>query len=478
MSERRLAILGGVAAVLLVITVLLYSGTYSPQREFVAGTPFIQGLDPNDVSEVIVKSGDNIVSLVRTRAGFVVKEKSNYPASVKELNDLIVKCLDIRLAAKVTERKENHEELGVTEGCKDATTISFIGGKKQESTRATGEDAADKKSAKKGRPPVLIGFVKGKSAEGSMGVYVRLLGQDTVYRTEESLWFNDRPIDYVDKELLAVKKDDVMRVEVKTGKDSYTIARDDKDKIVLQDVPKDKKPKTWDVESTFDALSRLDMDDVIPAGKEKFEWDATYTAHLKTHISYTVQLAKKDDTHYARLSASFPPDLRITRPAKNEKDAEVKKKAAIWEAYETAPRFTRRHKDWVYKLSSYDAEKLRKPFAELLEDKEPEEIAASHILIAYKGAERADKRITRTKDEAKTLAEKVLKEAKQKDADFAKLAKKYSDGPSKAKGGDLGTFKKGKMAAEFDKAAFKLKVNEISDVVETKFGFHIIKRTK
>ena len=72
----------------------------------------------------------------------------------------------------------------------------------------------------------------------------------------------------------------------------------------------------------------------------------------------------------------------------------------------------------------------------------------------------------------------MLKKAKAKDADFAALAKEYSDGPSKDKGGDLGTFKKGAMHKNFEEAAWKLKVDEISDIVETPFGFHVIKRTK
>ena len=123
---------------------------------------------------------------------------------------------------------------------------------------------------------------------------------------------------------------------------------------------------------------------------------------------------------------------------------------------------------------------MRKPLSELVEDipKEttPEEITASHILIAYKGAERS--KAKRTKAAAGKLAETVLKLAKSKDADFASLARKYSDGPSKTKGGGLGAFKKGAMAKAFEEAAFKLKAGDISEIVETPFGFHIIKRTK
>ncbi|MCA0756440.1 peptidylprolyl isomerase [Paenibacillus sp. N4] len=90
----------------------------------------------------------------------------------------------------------------------------------------------------------------------------------------------------------------------------------------------------------------------------------------------------------------------------------------------------------------------------------PEQIQASHILVA-------------TKEEA----EAILAELK-KGADFATLAKEKSTDPgSKDNGGDLGFFGKGAMVAEFEEAAFALKVNEISGVVQTEHGFHIIKKT-
>ena len=75
------------------------------------------------------------------------------------------------------------------------------------------------------------------------------------------------------------------------------------------------------------------------------------------------------------------------------------------------------------------------------------------------------------------MAEQILKELKS-GKDFAELARQHSNGPSGPKGGDLGRFTRGQMDPEFDEAVFKLKPGAVSDIVETQFGYHIIKRMK
>jgi parvulin-like peptidyl-prolyl isomerase len=102
------------------------------------------------------------------------------------------------------------------------------------------------------------------------------------------------------------------------------------------------------------------------------------------------------------------------------------------------------------------------------------ELAASHILIQYKGSERADSTITRTKEEARALAAELSKRAKGGE-DFAALAEKYSDGPSASRGGDVGVFPAGRMVPEFSKATAALEVGGISDPVESPF---VIRRNK
>lgn len=102
--------------------------------------------------------------------------------------------------------------------------------------------------------------------------------------------------------------------------------------------------------------------------------------------------------------------------------------------------------------------------------KQGERVRASHILVAVpQGADAV------TKTQARTKAEGLLKQVKA-GGDFAKLAKENSQDPGSAiQGGDLGYFQPGQMVPEFNEVAFKLAPGKVSDLVETQFGFHIIK---
>ncbi|MEI8256002.1 MAG: peptidylprolyl isomerase, partial [Deltaproteobacteria bacterium] len=103
---------------------------------------------------------------------------------------------------------------------------------------------------------------------------------------------------------------------------------------------------------------------------------------------------------------------------------------------------------------------------------------ASHLLVMYRGSERSPGTITRTRDEARARAQEALTRARRGD-DFARLAGEFSDEPgAAARGGDLSRFGHGQMVPAFDQAAFALRVGQVSDLVETPFGFHVIKRTE
>ena len=101
-------------------------------------------------------------------------------------------------------------------------------------------------------------------------------------------------------------------------------------------------------------------------------------------------------------------------------------------------------------------------------------ISASHILIMHTESRNSESKLS--KNEALELANKLHKKLKENLSTFKDLAMKHSSCSSAQYGGSLGEFGKGMMVKQFEEAAFDLKVNELSEPIETEFGYHLIKR--
>mgnify|MGYP000024863284 FL=1 len=112
----------------------------------------------------------------------------------------------------------------------------------------------------------------------------------------------------------------------------------------------------------------------------------------------------------------------------------------------------------------------------MLDKKKNASIRASHILIPYDGASRVSEDVTRTAAEARKEARRIYRFARRRNANFEDLAREFSEGPSKSSGGDLGFFQEGEMAAPFFEFCDAARVGAIG-VVETEFGFHVVKVT-
>uniref|UniRef100_A0AAG5CX49 Peptidyl-prolyl cis-trans isomerase n=1 Tax=Anopheles atroparvus TaxID=41427 RepID=A0AAG5CX49_ANOAO len=113
---------------------------------------------------------------------------------------------------------------------------------------------------------------------------------------------------------------------------------------------------------------------------------------------------------------------------------------------------------------------------------EPSEVQCSHLLVKHNKSRRAsswrEENITRSKDEALEILETYRKKIQSNETTLQELAQRYSDCSSAKRGGDLGMFKRGMMQKPFEDAAFALKVGEMSDIVDTDSGVHLILRLK
>ncbi len=174
------------------------------------------------------------------------------------------------------------------------------------------------------------------------------------------------------------------------------------------------------------------------------------------------------------LAARRPPvsleEFKKTRAESGQSFDEVKEQVRKGMAYQKLV-----EAQWAGKINitEEDAKKYYDENPTKFEVKE--QVRASHILIKTDTTD-SEADPNQVKAEAKAKIQGLLEQIKG-GADFAELAKANSDCPSAARGGDLNFFARGQMVAPFEKAAFAMKVGEVSDIVETRFGYHIIKVT-
>ncbi|HLB72655.1 MAG TPA: DUF4340 domain-containing protein [Sedimentisphaerales bacterium] len=348
MSNKSLAILGVVAAVMVILAVVLSGLSGGPRKGSTGPAYLIQGLDPAGIGRIVIGSGDKVVTLSRRGNAFTVAEKSNYLADIKQVNDLIQKCADIKTTGSAhTSNPANHEDLEVTED-KGRSVVKFF--------------TPDPNSR------LITGLVVGKNIEPGQGAYVRMLPGDDVYVTTESPWIKDQATDYIDQELFSVKTEDINSVTVNPGGESYTLKAGSGDVVSLENLPAGKKLKNTDARSVLTALTSLRFDDVSRSiGGLAF--NEQYTCRLNDLVVYALSIAQKDDKTYIVCEAEFTGE-RPSQVKENDSEEELKKKEALLFASDNVAEFAARHKGWIYEIPDWKAKNLTKKLSDLLEDLE------------------------------------------------------------------------------------------------------------
>ncbi len=366
MSNKKLTILGIVAVVMVLWAVLQSRISNRTGAEPDRPVYLIQGFDPSGVDSIVIGTGDEAFTLKRQKSGFVVVDKDNYPAKTDEINSLITKCLEIQTSEFVTDNLANHEDLEVAEE-KARSVVKFM--------------KADPNSS------LLTGVVVGKTKELGQGSYVRLLSSNTalsnkVYVTSNAPWFGGDEMNYIDQELIAVKKDDIKSVTVSLPRGPYTLAtKEGSQDVVLENIPAGKKLKSSEAQSVFTALTSLRFDDVKKISPD-MAFEKQYMCRLKDSTVYALRIAQKDDKTYVSCVAEFTDKTPVEKASVNqggevESEDELKKKEAKLLARDNATKFTTKHHGWVYEIADWKAKNLTKELADLIEDEEkPEENAA------------------------------------------------------------------------------------------------------
>jgi hypothetical protein len=376
MSDKKLSFLG-ILAIVSVIAAVFVSQFANRTKTTSAGSGnLIQGLDPAAIAEIVmgIRRGatasqregneprrnelrDEQINLARRGGGFVVANKSYYPASNRAVNDLLAACFDIRTVELYTEDKANHKDLGVSE-----------------------EDARDIVKFLDSNGKVITAVVIGNLREDGSMAYARLINDDKVYIIYNTPWIRQSPLDYVEQELISVDKANIDAVTITSPNEVYTlISEANGTEVVLQQLPVGKKEKKNDCAAVFGALTNLRFDDVNAAADESgLNFDRKYTCLLKDSTLYTIQIAQRDSKTFIKCSAEFTDKTPVKKEEAVESQEELKKKEAKLLAKEKAKKFQETCDGWVYQIPEYKAKNMTRLMAELIEDIPPQKPAEAN----------------------------------------------------------------------------------------------------
>lgn len=362
MSNQKLAILALAAALMVGVAVMLNSTPNGPNEEQTQSSYLILGLDLSQIAKIVVGKGDEPVTLVRQDKGFVIAEKSDYSANNKQINTLLTDCMDIQTTELVSQSKDNHSDLGVTE-----------------------EKAKDMVKFYQADGTLLTGVIIGNSKKGGSGTYVRRIDSDKVYLTSKAPYIRKRALDYMEQTLISLTKDDIESVQVKLPDVEYTITDDPNNGLQLSPLPEGRTFKSSDTRSVLNALTGLRFNDVQPKSTADMDFDNPqyrYQCRLKDSTVYTLKIISKEDKYYVNGISEYTDKtgVKVDR-TKQDSEEELKAKEAILLAQEKALKFSKRHSPWVYEIPEYKAKYLIKSIDDLLAEPEKDEPAVEDVNI-------------------------------------------------------------------------------------------------
>ncbi|MCX5632355.1 MAG: DUF4340 domain-containing protein [Phycisphaerae bacterium] len=357
MSNKKITFLG-VLAIVSVVTAIFVSQISHRMKPAPAGQGnLIQGLDPAAIWEIVTGKGSETVNLKRRGKGFVVANKSFYPASNKAINDLLAACLDIRIVEVYTEEKANYKDLGVSE-----------------------EDAKDIVKFLDSNGKIITGVIIGNPRQERDMAYGRLVNDNKVYVIYNPPWVKQSPLEYIEQELISADKANIDSVTVTSPNETYTLTGEaNGTEAILKELPAGKQQKKNECEAVLDVLTSLRIDDVNAAGENPdLKFERKFQCLLKDSTLYTIEIAqsssakasadKKDSKTFAKCSVEFTDKTAVKKEQGVESQEELKKKEAKLLAREKSMKFQETCEGWIYEIPDYKAKNMTRPMAELVED--------------------------------------------------------------------------------------------------------------
>lgn len=341
-----------VALVLLVGSLFTYRQSVTRAERFERGQKFLSQLNPDNIHQIeIVKDGETVL-LRKSEDAFLVSSSNNYPAKNESINRFIKEVLDLSLEKNVGEGESLEKELELVDS-ENAILVTLR------------NDAGKN----------MVRFRVGKSSDDGSGNYVRRLDDEdsAIYLTSKGVYLSSSDDSFLDKDLVDLQESDIAKIE---GKD-FVFSRNDSDALVLENLPKGKKESSAasQLKGGFANLrfEKVFLADDAVVSDLNFAEDlvVTMTDETKYHVSH----ANKDDVTYVRIKAEMD-EAKVREAAgirADESEEQLKAKSEILTRYDAVKEFNQLAGSWVYELSSYNAGRLFKTKADLVEDEASED---------------------------------------------------------------------------------------------------------
>lgn len=472
-----------VVAALLVAIAILVENSSKPTvtTDPLAGKNLLEATEIDQVREIALTSDQGKIQLKFADNAWRLPDYANMQADRNKVEDLFQRLNNTKIIELVSSNVQRHKDLGVASIAADALPE----GQEALNIVMKNDQGTDIKNLVlgKGRQARVI---DGGQGWGSDGQYCRMASSAAVYLLNNLFYAEKNLKNWLSKELLKLEAATISKISW-SGSDKntqrFSLERTcATDSLVLSDLAADKQTVAINAASAANFFAMLMFEDIIATTAPELYPD------LKEHTALTVdtfsglQVNMKISSAAVELPGQAKSHIFLLTANYEGTDTELKKIAA---------ELNHNGSKAVYTMGEERFKPVLITVADLSEDKpapQPETesataapaaentVSASHILLAYEGADRSS--ATRSDEEAKKLADELLKKINAGE-DFDKLAEENSDCPSgKSAKGSLGEFGRGAMAKEFEEGAFALKVGEISPVIKTAFGYHIIRRDK
>ncbi len=358
-GKSNLIVLFLVAVIMLVGAVALYQSQEKSGGQKFQKRKLFPSLNLGDIAQVKISSESDTVDIKKKGDDtWGLESRGGYTIEGDRLHRLVIALADLEAADQMTNNKEKYAKMGLSEAKPENGRVQFF----------------DKEG--KVLAGVFIGATRTPpGGDGGFvppdGQYIRIEGDDYVYKIKDEIQVDKSPTSWLAKEVLKVDAAHLQAVKLDSPKttDTYSVARVGTEPFKLTSpIPDGFKDKTTMVDGVGRCLSNVQLSDVLPASDPKVaevDFSTTLTATQKNGLVYTVGVGKLLEDRYIRVAASY--DSAADLSLRDERTSDTVAAKALEKAETAVANINARHGGWLYKVASYQADNIARKFSDLIE---------------------------------------------------------------------------------------------------------------